>query len=96
MCLSAFYGSGASAPTRTIGFPAVGSIRCTENRDNATAGFRHHAAYLAGALFHALFSFFNEDSNRDGTLDMLSRCVCGCRCGILPWGGGVFCALAKC
>lgn len=45
------------------------------NRDNTTAGFRRHAASLAGALFHALFSFSNEDSNRDGILDVLSHCV---------------------
>lgn len=41
MCLSAFYGSGASAPTRTIGFPpsaqfAARKTVTTRQRDSAT------------------------------------------------------------
>lgn len=60
-------------------------------RDNTTAGFRYHAAYLAGALFHALFSFFNEDSNLDGILDVLSHCVWMLEWNFIMWGGSILC-----
>lgn len=40
------------------------------NRDSTTAGSRYRAAYLAGTLLHALFSFVREDLNLERAVSL--------------------------